>query len=321
MTRQVLRSACAAFVLMVLAAPAAGADGLPVGNVDAGPTGATAPGSDARYVTLGAQAGTVVAKVRRDGGQVLRSRPLAGNFTVPGVALDGSAAGLSADGTTLSLIRPRAGFPQAHTKLLVLDATRLQVKRRITLRGDFSFDAISPDGASLYLIQYLSRRNPTRYAVRAYDVSTGRLVPDAIVDPREPEERMGGYPVTRAYSADGRWAYTLYDGAGKHPFVHALDTMGRTAACIDLDGLSPGRDVYGLRLAVDDGNHSLTVVDGAQDVAVVDTRTFRVAAPAAPDRGGGVSQALLWPAVAVAALVAAAALSRAVRRRRRLAPG
>jgi hypothetical protein len=320
MARQVHRSACAAFVFMVLAAPAAAADGLPVGNVDAGPTGATAPGSDARYVTLGAQAGTVVAKVRRDGGQVLRSRFLKGNFTVPGVALDGSAAGLSADRTTLSLIRPRAGFPQARTKLLVLDATRLQVQRRITLRGDFSFDAISPDGATLYLIQYLSRRDPTRYAVRAYDVSTGRLVPDAIVDPREPEERMGGYPVTRAYSADGRWAYTLYDGAGKHPFVHALDTMGRTAACIDLDGLSSRRDVYALRLAVDDAAHALTIVDHSAPVAVIDTRTFRVQAPATADQGGdGISQTLLWAAAVVAALACAGTLSRAVRRRRRLA--
>jgi hypothetical protein len=68
------------------------------------------------------------------------------------------------------------------------------------------------------------------------------------VDPREPDEDMRGYPITRASSPDGRWAYTLYDGAGKHPFVHALDTQGRTAACIDLDGLAGRDDLYELRL-------------------------------------------------------------------------
>ena len=313
-------SACAVLAWMALAAPAAAADGLPVGNVDAGPTGVTTPGEEARYVTLGAPGGTMVAKVRRDEGQVLRSRFFGGSFTVPGVALDGSAGGLSADGRTLALIRPRARFPQGRTHLLVLDAGRLQVVRRVTLRGDFSFDAISPDGSSLYLIQYLSRRNPTRYAVRAYDVRSGELARDPIVDPREPDERMGGYPVTRAYSADGRWAYTLYDGAGKHPFVHALDTTGRTAACIDLDALSPRRDVYALRLAVEHAGRSLSIVDHGTPVAEIDTRTFRVAAPAAAGTAdGGISHPWPWAAAVVAALGLATAISHSLRRRRRLA--
>ena len=47
---------------------------------------------------------------------------------------------------------------------------------------------------------------------------------------------MSGLPMSRApRAASGRWAYTLYDGAGEHPFVHALDTEQRTAVCIDLD--------------------------------------------------------------------------------------
>jgi len=74
--------------------------------------------------------------------------------------------------------------------------------------------ALSPDGATLYLIQYTSRRDPTRYEVRAYDLPRDRLRPGAIVDPREPDERMRGFPITRSTSRDGRWAYTLYDGAG-----------------------------------------------------------------------------------------------------------
>ena len=49
---------------------------------------------------------------------------------------------------------------------------------------------------------------------------------------------MRGQPLTRATSPDGRWAYTLYDGAGKEPFIHALDTSTRSARCIDLDAAS-----------------------------------------------------------------------------------
>lgn len=47
---------------------------------------------------------------------------------------------------------------------------------------------------------------------------------------------MTGQPVTRASSADGTWAYTLYTRQRDAPFVHALDTRRREAVCIDLDG-------------------------------------------------------------------------------------
>jgi hypothetical protein len=53
----------------------------------------------------------------------------------------------------------------------------------------------------------------------------------------------GGLPITREASSGARWAYTLYDGAGGHPFVHALETTGRTAACIDLDALTGRNDL------------------------------------------------------------------------------
>src|SRR4051812_6433419 len=114
MARLLRWGTCLAFVLATSAAYAAPVkgDGLPVGNIDAGPTGVTAPGESARYVTLPAGGGTLVARVARDGGQILRSRFMQGNFTVPAVALDGSASGLSGDGSTLALIRPRARFPQ-----------------------------------------------------------------------------------------------------------------------------------------------------------------------------------------------------------------
>jgi hypothetical protein len=188
-------------LLLPVAAAAAGtarADGLPVEGVDLSRAGVAA--SDpmaARYVSLPAGRDTLVAAVSQDGGQVRRSRLLDGRFTVPAVAYDGSPGGLSADGRTLALINPRKGFPRRYTTLAVLDTRRLGARDVITLKGDFSFDAISPNGRLLYLVQYLSKRDPTRYLVRLYDLRAGRLLREPIIDPREVGDVMRGMPITR----------------------------------------------------------------------------------------------------------------------------
>jgi hypothetical protein len=303
-----------------LVAPAsAGADGLPVLSVDAGPTGVTVPTGTARYVTIPAGHSTVVARVRRDGGRIIRSRLLPGTFTIPAVAYDGSAGGLSADGRTLVLITPRTGFPRARTALLVLGARGLVPRATIRLQGDFSFDAISPQGRLLYLIQYNHPNDPTRYLVRAYDLRRGRLLHAPVVDPKERGEKMRGNPLSRAISPDGRWAYTLYDGAGGTPFVHALDTSGRTARCIDLDALAGSQYLWRLRLGVSRDGGTLAIRDGKEPELFVDTRTFTPREPDAARAQSSAHSGIGWPLPALAAvgvLVAAVALlSVGVRRR------
>jgi hypothetical protein len=279
---------CIAALFAAFAAPvAASADGLPVLNVDVGSTGVTAPEANVRYVTLPAGRSTLVAMIAADGGKVVRSRLLHGNFTVPAVAYDGTAGGLSADGGSLVLITPRQGFPRAKTTFRLIDATLLRPKETLTLRGDFSFDALSPDGRSLYLIEYYSPVDPLKYRVRVLDTASGRLLPKPIVDPRDPGEQMNGDPLTRATSVDGRWAYTLYAGT-EHPFVHALDTVGRDARCVDLDWLTGRRDLSSLRLSLASGGGDLSVrAPGGKALAVVDTRTFEAAPP--------VSKGRRWP--------------------------
>ena len=116
-------------------------------------------------------------------GGPLRERRLRGWFSIPAVAYDGSPSGLSADGRTLVLISPRTRFPRRRTTFAVVDTRRLRVRRRVALRGDFSFDAISPDGRTLYLIEYSPARLP-KYAVRAYDLRAGRLLAAPVVDPQ-----------------------------------------------------------------------------------------------------------------------------------------
>lgn len=277
----------------LLASPAL-ADGLPVLDVDVGQSGIENAALKERYVAIGAGPRTVVQQIRTEGGQVLRSRVLSGRYTIPAVAYDGSAAGLSADGTTLVLITPRRTFPRTNTTFALLDTARLDLRETLTLRGDFSFDALSPNARWLYLIEYTSPKDPVQYRVRALDLLNGKLHPDPVVDKREPDEAMNGHPVTRATSPDGRWAYTLYDGA-KHPFIHALDTGNRDARCIDLDWLHGRKDLWNMRFAVHAADGKLSVQARGKDVALVDTKTFKASVPS--DRAARASRAwLLLPA-------------------------
>jgi hypothetical protein len=302
------------------------ADGLPVMGVEGG-RGVLSPDGESRYLSVTAGKHTVLQRVQVPGGEMAHYRVLAGSWSIPMVAYDGSGSGISADGRTLVLIRNRTSFPQRRTHLAIANSKRLTLSKRITLPGDFSFDAVSPDGSSIYLINYLSGRDPTKYAVRAFDVGSNKLLPDPIVDPNEPGEDMGGMPVTRAASTDGRWAYTLYDST-EHPFIHALDTTGRTARCIDLDALVGRRDIFSLRLKVHPGDGNLSVVnERGRALLSVNAQTFEVSAPRPagaqragtptdPTDGGG--RPWLAPALIAAALLAAIGGVGAVLRRQGL---
>jgi hypothetical protein len=308
--------------LALLPASARG-DGLPVPVDDAGPSGLATVDGSFRYVTLPARGDTVLQKVEQRGGRIRQFKLLHGTFTIPVVALDGTPAGLSRDGATLVVVRPRDRFPRARTELKILDTDALHVRRRINLRGDFSFDAMSPDGRVVYLIQYVDPRNPNAYLVRTLDPTTGRLDPHPVVDPNESGDDMRGMPLTRATSGDGRWAYTLYDGAGDHPFVHALDTVGRRAKCIDLPAsvMRSGHEWF--RLRVDSDDRRLVLSGERTPLYTVDTHTFRVSPAASAshvkgDSAAGGGDLITWPRAAgiVAALVlVGGAIAVAARRR------
>jgi hypothetical protein len=313
--------ACLLSLLLALALPAsASADGLPVPVEDTGPSGIADRVGVYRYVSLDIGGRTLVERTVQNGGAVSDSRTIGGEYTIPAVGIDGSPSGLSADGKTLVLITPRPSFPRKTTELAVLETKQLDIRDRIRLDGDFSFDAISPDGRTMYLIHYLSPRDYTQYEVRAYDLEQGHLVPGAITDPNEDPDEMLGTPISRETSPSGRWAYTLYAG-GKHPFVHALDTEHGTAVCVDLDDLRSPRDYRALGLDPGAGP-SLTVTLRGEAAAIVDTRTFEVSRPTAtepapaigpdPDDGSPVG---IWALAAGAGLLACA-LALVFRRRR-----
>jgi LPXTG-motif cell wall-anchored protein len=120
-------------------------------------------------------------------------------------------------------------------------------------------------------------------------------------------------------SADGRWAYTLYNGAGMAPFVHALDTVGAEAHCIDLDALAGRNDLFDLRLRRGGGG-TLVVSTAREPLTVIDLATLQVRKPdTAPAAHEG--QGLPWlPIAGGIGVLAAAAGGLVLLRRRRLAP-
>ena len=304
------RFVAAAGMVAAIAAPVARADGLPVLGIDDGSSGVTVPGSGVRYVTLPAGRSTIVAAVQRNGGRIVRAFTWPGTWTIPAVAYDGSAGGLSADRRTLVLIEPRVRFPRARTRLLVVRAGTLRDARLVDLRGDFSFDAVSPDGSHVYLIEYTSPKDPTRYLVRSYDATRWRLDPRSIVDPRDPSEKMRGNPLSRVLSADGRLAYTLYDGGGAHPFIHALNTVRGTARCIDLDGLPAGLQLWDLRLRMSADGRSVAISQRGRALLALDTQTLAVGPPAHAGAAGLPVTIYAVLAVAVALLTLAALAAR-----------
>ena len=283
-----------------------------------GPPGT--PASAMRYSTIVDNRGTTVLATETDGGEVRKQRSLGDIWAPLAVTIEGrEAGGLSADGETLVLGQTPSGLNPEKTSFLVLDTQRLRVRERVDLPGFVSFDAISPDGRLLYLVTYDSATNPFDYSVRVYDVEAGKYKAGEIVDPSEPDEEMAGQPVAREMSPDGRWAYTLY-GGGEEAFIHALDTEGETAVCVDLENIPPG-DAYRHGLAVAAGTGAISVMRGGEPVATVDPESFEVSrvveevVPGPQEDGGSA-----WPLAAALGAVALAAIGLlAVRRRRRRA--
>jgi hypothetical protein len=266
--------ACCTSLFAVLGAVAAGsgaADGGPSPGAIVGWGGVTAPGGVVRYVALpGSATRTTVAVVRIKGGRVTLFRSVPGVLGVPQVAFDGSVGSMSANGRRLVLVStPGAGG--SHTTFAVLTRT-LGLVNTIRLRGVWSFDALSPDGATIYAIEYRTSADPPTYSVRAIDVETGHVHPGAIVDKRDPEV-MRGSPVTRAETVGT--AYTLYARPDGTTFVHALDTRHGTAACIDLPWEATGNGIWAVRLTVAGGILRLRQA-GVGTLASIDLLSRRV---------------------------------------------
>jgi hypothetical protein len=240
-------------------------------------SGVGAQSSGVRFVAFGMPRSTIVAAVRARDGHVLQSNVVRGSYGVPLVSYDGTSGGLSGDGKSLALAS-YGPFPgrAGKTRFVLLSTRTLGVLRQVVLPGSWSYDAISPDGSMLYLVEHISAGANPRYRVRSYDLKARRLIPGAVVDRLENESVMDGQPVTRAASSDGRWAYTLYAREKHEPFVHALDTVRREAFCIDLPLRLGQTKQMELRLRLAAGRSTLSVTRNGRPLAAIDTHSFEV---------------------------------------------
>ena len=301
------------FLVFVDTAQAAG----PSPGVLQGSTGITTAGSAYRFVALGGPGTTTLAAIDKATGGVTRWRTLPGNWGIPLVTFGGTADGLSRDGRTLVVADwapPSEGPLRSRSTFRLYDTKRLEQRSEFTLRGDFSFDALSPDARTLYLIEHVSEQDVFKYLVRAYDLRASRLLPKVVADKRQQGWVMRGMPVQRAASADGRWIYTLYSQDGGTPFVHALDATTRTAVCIGVPWSGSQDPLWRAVLRLDGGK--LTITAGARRIAI-DTKTFAVSLPG---RGGAEFPTGLAAGSAAGGAAALALAAAALRRRSRRRP-
>jgi hypothetical protein len=184
-------------------------------------------------------AATVVRRYGRSG-QAAGQLSLPGRWILPRVVATGPVEGLAPDGRALVL---EGGTTAGASRFALVPSSLSQKPRTITLAGDFTFDAWSPDATILYLVEHRPPRGSGHYVVRAYDIGRTSLRDGAVVDKRNIDEDMAGHPEARAMTPGGAIVATLYLPARgavelaheEHgPFVHLLYTDQAQALCVDL---------------------------------------------------------------------------------------
>ena len=306
-----MRLLLTSLALGLCTAPAAFAAG-PDPGVTVGGQGVAAPGGKIRYVAVGGRrATTTLVVIRARDGSIVRSATYGGAYGVPAVTFDGARGGVSSDGSTLVLADIRTGngeYPlKRHSSFAVVDAKSLRLRARVELPGHYTFDALSPDGSRLYLVQHVSAQTLTHYVVRAYDLVHRSLLPGRIADKSQRGWVMNGMPLTRTTSAGGRWVYTFYDNPGGYPFVHALDTVRGVAHCIGVPWKGSENDLWKLRMSVRDGGRTLSLHwRSGRPYLAIGVGTWRISYPR---RAGAASPSGFrwWIVGAALAVVAAAA--------------
>ena len=262
----------------VIAAPTALADGGPLLVAQGGSGVANPSRPGLHYIAVDAgKGGTLLEVVDARHGGVFGWQRFDGSWGTPTIGIASIGAGLSHDGRTL-VLASTAGPYASPSRFLVVDARLLRAERTITLKGSFSFDALSPDGSRLYLIEYTHARSGdlSHYLVREYDLRTSQLLPGRIADRSEHETSMAGSPVTRTASADGRWVYTLYQKPSGGSFIHALDTVRGVAYCIDLP---QNQDLFTVVLSLRNGGRTLVAQNRGRPWLDVAVGTWRVSSP------------------------------------------
>ena len=205
-------------------------------------------------------------------------------------------AGFSPNGRWLVL----AGDAGAKSSFAIVDTSLVRLAAFAEVPGPFTYDAISDDGTSLYLIEKITPEAARElpgvnaaygYRVRVYDVPAGRMSETLVVDVKlaaatdanNAETRldgiMSGIYQSSVPSRDGRWNFSFYYNPSRGPFIHVLHLDSRSAFCIlDLPLVSGGYERrLGWSLALTPSGQTLYAVNGPLGlISVVDAATLKV---------------------------------------------
>jgi hypothetical protein len=243
--------------------------------------GILAHGGKNRFVAVSTGGGTAIARIAVPGGSVHGWATLDGEWGIPQPTFSAMRLeGLTRDGKRLIVGTIGSSSP---ARFAIIDTQTVRVRDQFALDGRFAYDALSPDGKTLYLTQYVDADNASRYVVRAYDLEHQRLVAGRIADKTQRGWVMEGFAATRTTSADGRWVYTLFMRPGGYPFVHALDAVNGTAHCIGLPWRAGDQGaLVNMRMTLANAEHTLGLHwKSGKPWLSIDTATWRITHPKA----------------------------------------
>src|SRR5512133_787925 len=146
---RMFRSFAVAMFAALVVAPAAFA-AYPGTYAQQGAGGLLSTDGSARYAALRLGADTRVQMIPVDGGSV-RSATVTGAFGIPTLIPRGLSLGMFRDGSAFVL---QSMANQSSTSFTLVNTKDLTVRQTITLPGSFAFDALSPDGSRMYLIEH-----------------------------------------------------------------------------------------------------------------------------------------------------------------------
>jgi WD40 repeat protein len=204
--------------------------------------------------------------------------------------------GLSPNGRWLVLV----GDSGDSSSFAVIDTSLVKLATVAAVPGRFTYDAISDDGTSLYLIERITPEAAREligvsaaygYRVRVYDVPAAKLSETLVVDVKIATQTTGDNAETRVDgimngiyqssvpSRDGLWNFSFYYNPNRGPFIHVLHLNSRNAFCIlDLPNVSGGYEQrLGWSLALTPSGKTLYAVNGALGiVSSIDADTLKV---------------------------------------------
>lgn len=205
--------------------------------------------------------------------------------------------GFSPNGRWLVLVGAAGG---ATSTFAIVDTGLLRVAAIAEVPGAFTYDAISDDGTSLYLIERMTAEKAKAllavdpsyaYRVRVFDVPAQKLSETLVVDVKLASQTTDNNAQTRidgimtgiyqssVPSRDGQWNFSFYYNPNRGPFIHVLHLNARTAFCIlDLPILAGGSDKrLGWSLALTSSGQTLYAVNGPLGlVSAIDALTLKV---------------------------------------------